>query len=138
MREHIHETSNDAKFSCYASLIDSWGHNMGRGIVLALSIIGAAIGASHTAKAQYYYPPPQYAPPPDYDEPPPPPYGYYRQPYGGNCYRNGCCPPGMTIQGGECKPYRGPVGGGYGYNYNFGCPPHYSIQDGVCKPYRGY
>jgi hypothetical protein len=37
-------------------------------------------------------------------------YGY-RRGYGGggpNCYYNGCCPRGMTIQDGVCKPYRGP------------------------------
>lgn len=34
-------------------------------------------------------------------------YNYYGS---GNCYRGGCCPPGMTIQGGACKPYRGPYG----------------------------
>jgi hypothetical protein len=36
-------------------------------------------------------------------------YGY--RGYGGggpNCYYNGCCPRGMTIQDGVCKPYRGP------------------------------
>ncbi len=30
-------------------------------------------------------------------------YGYYR---GGNCTYAGCCPPGMSVQGGVCKPYR--------------------------------
>ncbi len=33
--------------------------------------------------------------------------GYYDYGGGGNCYYNGCCPPGMTIQGGACRPYRG-------------------------------
>lgn len=32
-------------------------------------------------------------------------YGYRAAP---NCYWNGCCPQGMTIQGGVCRPYRGP------------------------------
>ncbi len=42
-----------------------------------------------------------------------PDYYYRRAPYRywgpppGNCYYGGCCPPGMTIQGGVCKPYRG-------------------------------
>ncbi len=31
--------------------------------------------------------------------------GYYGN--GPNCYANGCCPPGMTVQGGACRPYRG-------------------------------
>ncbi len=31
-------------------------------------------------------------------------YGYY--PRGGNCTYAGCCPPGMSVQGGVCKPYR--------------------------------
>ncbi len=35
------------------------------------------------------------------------PYPYWGPPVGNNCYYNGCCPPGMTIQGGVCKPYRG-------------------------------
>jgi hypothetical protein len=67
------------------------------------------------------------------------------------------CPPGWTVQGGACKPYRGPVGGppgGYGYPPPYGyyrprprgytctylgcCPRGFSVQDGVCKPYRGY
>ncbi len=34
-------------------------------------------------------------------------YGYYDYYRGGNCYYGGCCPPGMTIQGGACRPYRG-------------------------------
>jgi hypothetical protein len=33
--------------------------------------------------------------------------GYYDYGGGGNCYYNGCCPTGMTIQGGACRPYRG-------------------------------
>ncbi len=33
-------------------------------------------------------------------------YGYYDY-AGPNCYYNGCCPAGMTIQNGVCKPYRG-------------------------------
>lgn len=38
-------------------------------------------------------------------------YNYYGGGYGGgNCYRGGCCPQGMTIQGGACRPYRGPYG----------------------------
>ncbi len=32
--------------------------------------------------------------------------GYYRG-RGRNCYGGGCCPRGMTIQDGVCKPYRG-------------------------------
>jgi hypothetical protein len=46
------------------------------------------------------------------------------------------CPPNWTIQGGVCRPYRGPLGGGW-RTWN-GCPPHYTIQGGVCKPYRGH
>lgn len=33
--------------------------------------------------------------------------GYYRPHRGPNCYDGGCCPRGMTIQDGVCKPYRG-------------------------------
>jgi hypothetical protein len=51
---------------------------------------GIAFGGAMTANAQYY---------------PPPPYGYG---YGGRTY-NGC-PPGYTVQGGVCQPYRGPAG----------------------------
>lgn len=62
-------------------------------IALASFLIGAAVtGGKGTANAQYY--------------PPPPPYGYG---YGGQTW-NGC-PPGYTMQGGGCAPYRGPVGG---------------------------
>jgi hypothetical protein len=69
-------------------------------IVLASALIGAAVAdGKGTANAQYYYPPP-------------PPYGYG---YGGQTW-NGC-PPGYTVQGGSCAPYRGPVGGGWrGWN----------------------
>jgi hypothetical protein len=63
-------------------------------IVLASASIGAAVaGGIGTANAQYYAPPP---------------YGYG---YGGQTW-NGC-PPGYTVQGGTCAPYRGPVGGGW-------------------------
>jgi hypothetical protein len=70
-------------------------------IVLAAALIAATLAAAiGTANAQYY--------------PPPPPYGH------GDGWRtwNGC-PPGYTIEGGNCAPYRGPVGnlprGWYGY-----------------------
>ncbi len=88
--------------------------------IFVLAAIGATFAAAVApVQAQYYYPPP----------PPPPPY-YYGQPT-----FNGC-PPGYTVQGGVCKPYRGPTGGGW-RTWN-GCPPRYTVQDGVCKPYRGY
>jgi len=91
-------------------------------VVLGLATLGAGtVWNAPLVRAQYYYPPP-------------PPY-YYR---GGNCYSDGCCPPGMTIQGGACKPYRGPRSYGGGWRTYNGCPPHYTVQDGVCKPYRGY
>ena len=45
------------------------------------------------------------------------------------------CPPNWTVQGDECKPYKGPVGGG-SHTWN-GCPPNYTIQGGECKPYIG-
>jgi len=61
--------------------------------VLAGVLMGAAVaGGTATANAQYY----------------PPPYGYG---YGGPTW-NGC-PPGYTVQGGNCAPYRGPTGGGW-------------------------
>jgi hypothetical protein len=53
------------------------------------------------------------------------------------------CPPGWTVQGGNCAPYQGPVGGpryrhyGYHRTYN-GCRPGWTVQGGVCRPYRGY
>jgi hypothetical protein len=85
-------------------------------IVLASALIGAAVaGGIGTANAQYY---------------PPPPYGYG---YGGQTW-NGC-PPGYTVQGGACAPYRGPVGGGW-RSWN-GCPPGYTVQGGNCAPYQG-
>jgi hypothetical protein len=93
-------------------------------VLLLACFIGAAVGSSMPADAQYY--------------PPPPPYGYgYGSGYGyGPGWRtwNGC-PPGYTVQGGNCAPYRGPVGGGW-RTWN-GCPPGYTVQGGVCQPYRG-
>jgi len=60
-------------------------------IVLAGTLIGAAVAdGKGTANGQYYYPPP--------------PYGY-----GGGQTWNGC-PPGYTVQGGNCAPYQGPIG----------------------------
>jgi hypothetical protein len=86
-------------------------------IVLAGALIGAAVAdGTVTASAQYYYPPP--------------PYGYG---YGGRTW-NGC-PPGYTVQGGNCAPYQGPVGGGW-RTFN-GCPPGYTVQGGNCAPYQG-
>jgi hypothetical protein len=86
-------------------------------IVLAGALIGAAVADSAgPANAQYY--------------PPPPPYGYG---YGGQTW-NGC-PPGYTVQGGNCAPYRGPSGGGW-RTWN-GCPPGYTVQGGNCAPYQG-
>ena len=91
---------------------------------LAVGSVGAiAIGTLEPLHAQYYYPPP-----PGYG------YGY------GSGYRtwNGC-PPGYTVQGGNCAPYQGPVGPGYGYGYRTynGCPPGYTVQGGNCAPYQG-
>lgn len=106
-------------------------------MLLAVGCVGGiALGtlASVThANAQYY---PHYPPPPDYG-PPPPGYGYDYPPLGyGYGYRtyNGC-PPGYTVQGGNCAPYQGPGGGGY-HTWN-GCPPGYTVQGGNCAPYRG-
>jgi hypothetical protein len=95
-------------------------------IVLAVGLIGvAAFGSTAAVNAQYYYyPPPGYGPPP-----PPYGYGYGRPTWNG-------CPPGYTVQGGVCQPYRGPIGGGW-RTWN-GCPPRYTVQGGECKPYRGY
>jgi hypothetical protein len=87
-------------------------------ILLAAGFVGAiAIGTLAPANAQYPYPPP-----PGYG------YGYGYRTYNG-------CPPGYTVQGGNCAPYQGPVGGGW-RTYN-GCPPGYTIQGGNCAPYRG-
>jgi hypothetical protein len=86
-------------------------------IVLAGALIGATVAAAiGTANAQYY--------------PPPPPYGY-----GDNWRTWNGCPPGYTVQGGNCAPYRGPAGAGW-RTWN-GCPPGYTIQGGNCAPYRG-
>jgi hypothetical protein len=97
-------------------------------LVLAAGLVGAiAVGSVAPLKAQYYYPPPGYAYPP-------PGYGYRSYP---GADPNGC-PPGYSLQGGNCAPYRGPRGGGYypGADPN-GCPPGYSLQGGNCAPYRG-
>jgi hypothetical protein len=98
--------------------------------MLALAFIGGVtVGTIAAANAQYF--PPQ-----------PPPYGGY---YGGDRYdgprhyrdrdRGNGCPPGYTVQGGNCAPYRGPEGGGWS-TWN-GCPPGYTVQGGACAPYRG-
>jgi hypothetical protein len=85
-------------------------------ILAAGALIGAALsGGIVTANAQYY---------------PPPPYGY-----GGGWPTWNGCPPGYTVQGGNCAPYRGPGGGGW-RTWN-GCPPGYTVQGGNCAPYRG-
>jgi hypothetical protein len=73
-------------------------------IFLAIGCVGAiALGTVVPAKAQYYYPRP-----PDYGFAYPPPddrYGY------GWTWND--CPPGWTVQGGNCAPYKGPIGGGW-------------------------
>jgi len=65
-------------------------------ILLAAGCVGAiALGTLVPAKAQYYYPRP-----PDYGFASPPPdtrYGY------GWTWND--CPPGWTVQGGNCVPY---------------------------------
>jgi hypothetical protein len=58
---------------------------------------------------------------------------YGDQYYGGGGWNNGC-PPGYTVQGGNCAPYKGPGGGGW--NTPNGCPPGYTVQGGNCAPYR--
>ena len=89
-------------------------------LTLAGVLIGVALAQSvATANAQYGYPPPGYG-------------GYGG--YGGPTW-NGC-PPGYTVQGGNCAPYQGPVGGNW-RTWN-GCPPGYTVQAGVCQPYRGH
>jgi hypothetical protein len=93
-------------------------------IVLAVCFVGAvAVVTLVSAHAQYYPPPPGYG-----YGPPPPGYDYGPDPNG--------CPPGYSLQGGNCAPYRGPTGGGW-RTYN-GCPPGYTIQGGNCAPYQGH
>ncbi len=92
---------------------------------LGMTAITGGVGPLH---AQYYYPPPPPPPPPGYGPPP----GYYGPPPG---YYDRPCPPGMTVQGGVCRPYQGPDGGGY-RTWN-GCPRGYTVQGGECRPYRG-
>jgi hypothetical protein len=65
-------------------------------------------------------------------------YHHHHNYYGGDYYGGGTwngCPPGWTVQGGNCAPYKGPGGGGWN-TYN-GCPPDYTVQGGNCAPYRG-
>src|SRR4029078_11808846 len=99
-------------------------------VTIALGTVAAVICVAGPAAAQYYE---------DDDAP-----VYRRQ--RGDCYYGGCCPPGYTIQGGECRPYRRPRGYANGYQQRGyyqqryragGCPPGYSWQSGACKPYRG-
>jgi len=50
------------------------------------------------------------------------------------------CGEGFTLQDGVCKPYAGPSGYPYQYQYRRRgkpCPEGYTLQDGFCKPYRG-
>ena len=54
-----------------------------------------ALGTIARVNAQYYPPPPGYA----YG------YGYHYRTWNG-------CPPGWTVQGGNCAPYQGPRGPG--------------------------
>jgi hypothetical protein len=96
-------------------------------LIAALGMI-AITGGVGPLHAQYYYPPPPPPPPPGYGPPP----GYYGPPPG---YYDRPCPPGMTVQGGVCRPYQGPDGGGY-RTWN-GCPRGYTVQGGECRPYRG-
>lgn len=97
-------------------------------VLIAALGMTAITGGVSPLQAQYYYPPPPPPPPPGYGPPP----GYYGPPPG---YYDRPCPPGMTVQGGVCRPYRGPDGGGY-RTWN-GCPRGYTIQGGECRPYRG-
>ena len=69
-----------------------------------------ALGTIAPVNAQYYPPPPgygygygyhYYAPPPGYGYG----YGYHYRTWNG-------CPPGWTVQGGNCAPYQGPRGPG--------------------------
>jgi hypothetical protein len=75
---------------------------------VALGFIGAtAIGTTATVQAQGYYGY-GYYPHPYYHRHYPRYYGYQGGYYGGGTF-NGC-PPGWTIQGGNCAPYKGPRG----------------------------
>ena|SRR6516162_537552 len=117
-------------------------------VVLVLGSIGAlALGTSVPVLAQYYYPLPR-----DYDEPREydAPRDYDGRPdhnmtrdYDGHRDHDGWrdhdaaqsdngCPPGWTVQGGNCAPYQGPIGAGR-RTWN-GCPHGYTIQGGECKP----
>jgi hypothetical protein len=130
-------------------------------VVLALGFIGAlTLGAcAGPAQYQYYDGPRDYDAPRDYQGPrdydgrrdydgwrdyearrdydapqhydgPRPDHDHHH----GDQTWNGC-PRGWTVQGGNCAPYKGPVGGGRP-TWN-GCPPNYTIQGGECKPYIG-
>jgi len=110
-----------SKFTCAKAYASRQGGILRIG--LAVCSIGAvALETLVPVHAQYYYPPP-----PNYS-PPPPGYGYGYQTGNG-------CPPGYTVQGGNCAPYRGPGGGGW--NTWNGCPPGYTVQGGNCASYRG-
>ncbi len=99
------------------------------GTLLAAGWIGAtSLGTLLPAHAQYYYPGP-----PDHGYAYPPPdnrYGY------GWTWND--CPPGWTVQGGNCAPYKGPIGGRW-RTWN-GCPPvatpYYVL--GYPVPHYGY
>jgi len=88
-----------------------------RKIILLVCSIGAvAISTLAPANAQYY---------------PPPGYGYgdgdgYRYGYGYHRRTWNGCPPGWTVQGGNCASYKGAGGGGW--NTWNGCPSAYAMQ----------
>ena len=95
-----------------------------RALVIAVGAFALICAAGSASAQSYYYgygespryyePPPRYYGPPryrsyDYDDDEPR-YRSRREYYGSrgsNCYAGGCCPQGMTIQGGVCQPYRG-------------------------------
>lgn len=91
-------------------------------LMIALAMLGAVVGTTGSASAQYYYDRGYYPPPP-----PPPYYRHDRPRYRSDRIED--FRPAYVDRHGQMTFY--PKRGG-------ACPRGYTVQDGVCKPYRGY
>lgn len=89
-----------------------------RGLLVALSVLGAVVTVVDTASAQYYY-----------DR------GYYPRHHRRHVERPVHCGPGLV---GAHDNYGRPYCRRWYPTRGSECPPGYTLQSGHCKPYRGY